>query len=148
MSWCSSSEDREVEEWLVIGYGGVGGRGARGCFYTVCLGMTGILGAMGRPLVFLMRLAAEIPSVNLTSSSLGSSLGSARPVAPVGVIIDTILLGLAICVLNLLSSAAIITWSSSRCSLTTAVIYALEVAVAATRAAFRSDYQAAVAFSN
>ena len=148
MHWCGLSEDREVEAGLIIAYGGVGGRGARGCFYTVCLGMTGMLGAMGRPLAFFMRLAAEIPSVNSTSSSLGSSSGSARSVAPVGFSIDTILLRLAICVLNLLNSAAIISWSYSRCSLTRVMISAVEADVAAVKAVFRSVCHSAVASSN
>ena len=148
MHWCGSSDDREVNSGLVTGYGGVGGRGARGCFYTVCIGMTDMLGAMGRPLAFFMCLAAEIPSVNSTSSSLGSSSGSAIFAAPVGFSSDMILLMLAICVLSFLNSAAIITWSSSRCCLTRIMIYAVKVAGDAARAAFRSDCQSAVAFSN
>ena len=61
---------------------------------------------------------------------------------------DMILLMLAICVLSLLHSAAIITWSSSRCCLTRLMISDVEVAVAAARAAFRYDCQSAVSFSN
>ena len=131
-----------------MGGRGLVGRGACGCFYTVCLGITGMLGAMGRLRKFLMRLASNIASVNSASSSLGSTLGCTELVATVGASNAPILIRLAICVLSLLNSAAIITWSSLRYSLMRAMISTVEVAVAAASAAFRSDYQSAVASSN